>query len=110
MTHSADCTLASSGRLSYDCEECLEKKVGDLDDTNFQKLMGVSRGRFEAMCQKMYTLDRSVYTSLGSGSEGDVVMPTKLYNFWTVIMEASAVKVQLRKDELERRIRAKGHV
>lgn len=106
MTHSATCTLGETGRLSYDCDDCLVKKVGDMPPAWFEEVMGCSREQFERWCQTRYLeLEDS-----GGMYDPDELPPTGLYNFWYAIMDFSAVKVQVRVSDLRRRLERTGRV
>lgn len=81
--------------LDISCEECLEKTVGGLDDEQFSLLMGCTRKEFEDYCILSYGHDQLL---------------SSLYNFWDTIMGGNAMKAFARREDLQYRIRSKGHV
>lgn len=110
MSHSASCSAASTGDLDPSCEDCKDKKVGDLDDKSFSRLMGITRKQFEDFCQGTYQQDHPAIVLPRGSTVQTLVVPYLLYNFWYAIMGANALSVQYRRKELERRIASKGHV
>lgn len=90
MTHTVSCTIADTGLPSQTCSECLSLNVGDLDNRGFRILMGCTREEFERWCQLPQP-------------EG---VPSGLYNFWYEIMDANAMRVLMRRQHLQRRVRA----
>jgi hypothetical protein len=83
MTHSP------GGFWNPDCERCRTITVGELDDNHFAELMGVTRTEFEDYCIP----------------HGLPVKLPGLYNFWYAIMEARALPIYFRKQEIAERSR-----
>lgn len=85
----------AENRLDPNCHECQSKPVGSLDNAHFAQLMGMERHQFEDYCQELAS--RVNGNPYGQAPPSN---PTGLYNFWYAIMDANALSVQIRKDEL----------
>ena len=83
--HRPDCLGNTSSRIDHNCERCREYRVHELDNERFSSLMGCTREEFDA------------YVTLLASS---VVpgAPRGLHNFYDVIMNANALKVQTERD------------
>lgn len=86
--------IDDANRLDPECDACRHKCVGDLDNEHFAVLVGCTRSEFETFSQMI----AEPWYAVGMGPR-----PTGLYNFWYAIMDASALPIQFRKDELARR-------